>query len=279
MIDAGPGVVLSHESAARWWGLTGCALDPISVVGMSSSRRRSALVDYHRVRRLPPTWMTELDGVPVARPELVALHLFAVCRYERAERLTEALWSRRLLSGRSLRRFIADMGRCGRNGSAGVRRYLESRPGDHVPAASGLESRTIQILDRAGITVRRQVDTGSDEAWTGQGGPARRRLAGRGRDPERPAPHGTGGRQVGPSSATTARGGRFHVGRGLGVRHLVASGRRGRGCPERIAPGRLTVPPATLPPRFVSHPWVQRPRRASRSRTGRCGGGPAACPR
>ena len=168
VLDAGPDAFLSHLSGARWWGRTGCSLTPIHVVGRSSSTRRSQLVRYHRVRRLPTAWTTELCGIPIVRPELLALQLFGVCRFERAEQLTEGLWSDRLLSGRSLRRFINDMGRMGRNGTAGVRMYLDDRSDDYTPPASGLESRVEQILRGAGITVRRQVDVGSADAWTGR---------------------------------------------------------------------------------------------------------------
>jgi very-short-patch-repair endonuclease len=168
VLDAGPDAALGFIPGASWWGMSGCSLRPIHAVGTSSSRRRRAGdVRFHRVRSLPAAWVTELRGVPIVRPELLSLQLFAVCRYERAERLTEWMWSHRLLSGPSLRRFIAQMGRMGRNGTAGVRRYLEERPEDYVPPATGLESRVMQILRDAGIEVRRQVDVGSDDAWTG----------------------------------------------------------------------------------------------------------------
>ena len=78
------------------------------------------------------------------------------------------MWSRRLLSGRSLSRFIDDYGERGRNGTAGIRAYLEVRGRDYTPAASGLESRVLQILRGAGITMDRQVDSGDNVAWTGR---------------------------------------------------------------------------------------------------------------
>lgn len=122
----------------------------------------------HQVRALPPQWTTVLDGVPVVRPELLALHLFAQCSEGRAERLVERLWADRLLSGPSLRRFLAQLGARGRNGTAGLRRYLDARGPGYVPAATGVESRTVQILRDAGIEVRRQVDVGDDVQWTGR---------------------------------------------------------------------------------------------------------------
>ena len=168
VLDAGPGAVLSHLPAGRWWGQRGCRLDPVEVVRVGATRRRVTRAQVHRVRSLPEAWVTELDGVAVVRPELLALQLFAVQRFERAERLVERLWSDRLLSGRSLTRFLDQYGRRGRNGTAGLRRYLEPRGTGYVPAASGIESRAVQILAGADICVRRQVDVGDDEHWTGR---------------------------------------------------------------------------------------------------------------
>lgn len=168
VLACGAGAALSHGSAASWWGHGGSRLWPLNVV--AATKRRCSEPDVHRreVRRLPARWVTTLSGVPVVRPELVALHLFADQRYERAERVTESLWSMRLLSGRSLTQLISDVGRRGRNGVAGLRRYLEDRPGDYTPPATGIESRTIQILREAGIDVDQQVDVGGESMWTGR---------------------------------------------------------------------------------------------------------------
>lgn len=168
VLDDGTGSVVSHTSAARLWGVRGCSLVPVHVVTTVSSRYQSSSVRRHRVRRLPDEWRAELDGIPVARPELTALHLFASFRYAKAERLVDSLWSMRLLSISSIARFVVDMGRMGRNGTAGVRRYLDDRPQGERPPESGLESRTIQVLRTAGVALERQVDVGSEDRWTGR---------------------------------------------------------------------------------------------------------------
>jgi very-short-patch-repair endonuclease len=167
VLDAGRGAHLSHLTAGRRWGQTGCALFPVQVVRVGSTRRSTSLARVHRVRRLPEQWVTCLEGLPIVRPELLALQLFAECSFGRAERLTDRLWSDRLLSAPSLQRLLEDLGRSGRNGTAGLRRYLEHRPPDYVPPASGLEHRFMEIMQRAGIPVRRQVDSGG-ERWTGR---------------------------------------------------------------------------------------------------------------
>jgi very-short-patch-repair endonuclease len=167
VLDAGPGSVLSHLSAASWWGLEGCSLTPLHVTRLSRSTRYSELAEVHVVRALPVQWTTVLHQVPIVRPELLTLQLFAVCRDERAERLVETLWAKRLLSGRSISQFLDHLGKRGRNGTAGLRRYLDARGEDYTPPATGLEARTMQVLRDEGIDLRPQVDSGGS-SWTGR---------------------------------------------------------------------------------------------------------------
>src|SRR5690606_28594970 len=150
VLDVGAGAVLSHLSAGAFWGLKGCSIEPHHVTRTSRSSRTSAIAVVHTVRVLPPEWTTTLDGVPIVRPELLAMQLYQLCRDERAERLVDSLWSMRLLSGRSLRAFLDALGRRGRNGTAGLRRYLDERGDDHTPPASTLESRFMQLLREEG---------------------------------------------------------------------------------------------------------------------------------
>ena len=169
VLDSGPGAYLSHDSAAAWWGHRSSPLErPVHVVTELNTTRRRSLARVHRVRSLDPRWLTDRDGVPVVRPEMTALHLFAVHRYERAERVADRMWTQRLFSGRSLRHLLEDLGRRGRNGTAGLRAYLADRGDEYVPPESGLEARTQQILRDAGIRVRRQVDLGGERHWTGR---------------------------------------------------------------------------------------------------------------
>lgn len=169
VLDAGPNAYLSHESAAAWWGHRGSRVDrPIHVVTARTTSRTSGLARVHRVRVIDDRWVTDIAGVAVVRPELAALHLFATLRYERAERIVESMWAHRLLSGRSLGRLLGDVGRRGRNGTAGLRRFLVVRGEHYEPPDSGLESRCQQLLGAAGMRVRRQVDLGSGRDWIGR---------------------------------------------------------------------------------------------------------------
>lgn len=167
VLDAGAGARLSDLSAAARWGLAGCRLRPLTACTSSTSHRRSTLIKVHRVRRLPDRWCTELEGIPIIRPELLAVRLFALEHPLRAAALTDRLWAMRLLSGPSIATLLDDMGARGRNGIAGLRMYLDERGAGYVPPASNLESRVKQILDAAGIGVRCQIDSGGDR-WTGR---------------------------------------------------------------------------------------------------------------
>ena len=167
VLDAGVGALLSHQSGASWWGVPGCSLEPLQVCRTGSSRRTCDLAVVHRVRELPDRWRTELRGVPVARPELIALQLFAVCADERAERLVDRMWSMRLLSGRSIHAFLDELGRRGRNGTRGLRAYFEQRGIHYTPPASNVEARAMQLFRDAGLEMRRQVDSGG-ELWVGR---------------------------------------------------------------------------------------------------------------
>jgi very-short-patch-repair endonuclease len=167
VLDAGPGARLSFLPGGQWWGLHGSSQE-VLVARTGSSRRDSSLATVHRVRFLPDRWTTVHRGVPIARPELIALHLFATDHVERAERRVDRLWSMRLLSGGSLARFLADIPLRGSRGSAALRRYFDQRGPSYRPPDSGLESRFDQIARGAGLVFRRQVDTGDDQHWTGR---------------------------------------------------------------------------------------------------------------
>lgn len=154
-------------ACASWWGLRGCSDRPVTLATTSSSRRTTELALVRRVRNLSSRWVVSLRGVPTVRPEYLAIQLFGDCSFERAETLVDRLWAMRLLSAPSIEICLADLGRSGRNGILGVRQYLERRPPDYIPPATGLEGRVKRILEEAGVPMRRQVNSGA-EMWTGR---------------------------------------------------------------------------------------------------------------
>ncbi len=168
VLDRGPGAFVSHMSGSHLLGIKGAPLRPVTVVGEMATRTSRLDTNFHRVRRVPRRWTTEVRGIPVVAPELCAMQLYACCSPQSAERRVDALWSMGRLSGRSIAVFLGEMGASGRNGIAGLRRYLDDRGPDYRPPDSGMESRAIQVLRSAGIEIRRQIDVGAVEAWTGR---------------------------------------------------------------------------------------------------------------
>jgi very-short-patch-repair endonuclease len=169
VLDAGPMGVLSHRSAAAWWGIPGYRLRPLHV--SQQDERSGPMVSTARLHRLvtiPEKWVTTLDAIPIVRPELVVYQLCGSVHPGKAERALDAAWSMRLLSGASTRAVLMELAKSGRNGTTVLRQLLDDRGDDYVPPASGLESRFQSIIREVGITtMRRQVDSGG-EHWIGR---------------------------------------------------------------------------------------------------------------
>jgi very-short-patch-repair endonuclease len=171
VLDAGPGAVISHSTAAAWWGLPGFDLLRIHVTrprGTTCSPARF-VHHLHEVLALAHDQVTVLDGVPIVRPERMAFELCASEHPLRAGRAIETAWSKGLLSGNSLRCLHHALGGQGRDGTVALRDFLEEHPDDWVPPASGVEARVAQILHEAGLgRFRRQVDLGDGDRWVGR---------------------------------------------------------------------------------------------------------------
>ena len=170
VLDVGPSAYVSHSSAAALWGVQGFRVEPLQLmVVRGGNETATGLATTHRPRHLPDPFATVLDGVPVVRPSLMVLQLAHGTHPERLKAIVDRLWSRRLLSGPSLRRELQPVLGRGRAGTAAVRELLDRFPEGYVPPASGLESRFAQIVADFDLgRFRRQVDLGDDEAWCGR---------------------------------------------------------------------------------------------------------------
>ena len=112
--------------------------------------------------------VTVLDGVPIVRPERLALELFASTNVKRAARAMDTAWSKGLLSGASLRTTLEQVAQRGRPGVVALRAFLDERPPNWTPPASNLEARFAEIMAAAGLGVwNRQVDLGAT-TWVGR---------------------------------------------------------------------------------------------------------------
>jgi very-short-patch-repair endonuclease len=171
VLDAGTGAVLSHATAAAWWGLPGFDLRTIDVTrprGMTGTP--AAFADrVHEVLTLSTDQVTVLEGVPIVRPERLILELCATAHPARAERALDTGWSKALYSGDSLRSVHRELAASGRSGIVLMRELLAARPPGWVPPASGLEARFIAVTREFCLGEwRRQVDLGSVQHWCGR---------------------------------------------------------------------------------------------------------------
>jgi very-short-patch-repair endonuclease len=171
VLDAGPGAVISHTTAAAWWGLPGFDLLRIHITrprGMTSAPAAFA-GHLHEVLTLSTDQVTVLDGVPIVRPERAIFELCATAHPLRAERALDTGWAKSLYSGDSLRRIHKELAKSGRGGTVLLRELLKARPPGWIPPASNLEARFGTITREALLGEwRRQVDLGDDTHWCGR---------------------------------------------------------------------------------------------------------------
>lgn len=167
VLDAGPGAVLSHHSAAALWEVPGFHMDPPHVLApRTSCRRRDRDPTLHLSRRLPDHHHVVLDGIPVVTPTRLPFDLAATLHPGRIERLVDTLWARRLTTGALLHSMLEELARRGRPGTKVMRAVLEERGRGYRPPESNLERRVMTILQQGGISgFEPQRQLGDDTRW------------------------------------------------------------------------------------------------------------------
>lgn len=172
VLDVGDHTFVSHGPAAAVWGHPAFARDAMEVMTLrprSSRTQRGNLAIVHHPRHLPDPFAACVQGIAVARPALVLLQMAPRLHPQRLRRLLDWFWNRRLLSGPSARRELEPLLTRGRPGVAALRQLFDSLPADYVPPASNLEARVARILADHGLpAMRRQVDLGGEERWSGR---------------------------------------------------------------------------------------------------------------
>ncbi len=168
VLDSGPGAIVSHETAAAWWGLTGRRLVGITVAVERNRRPAGRLMCEVRLATvIPPQHRKKHLGVPVASPALTLFQLAGQTPTDRLALLVDRAWSMRLTSGAELDQLMERLARRGRNGITRMREVLGERGPGYVPPQSNLEARALEILRGASHHIRSQVDIGGD-VWTGR---------------------------------------------------------------------------------------------------------------
>lgn len=168
VLDAPPGAVASHQTAAALWNLPGYDLRDEAHVTIprqgTTQRRRLSVVHYHK--DMPLDEVVLRHGIPTTTPTLTMFHLCAVLHPSRAIRTFDHATARRLTTGKRLARLTGRIGARGRNGTR-MSRQLGERHGDDPVPESGLEARVDRLGWQAGVKLDRQVEVG-DTDWIGR---------------------------------------------------------------------------------------------------------------
>lgn len=169
VLDAGPGAVASHRTAAWLWGVPGFGPGPAEVSllrGMNGCA--SPLGVVHRPRLLPSAHVTATCGIPVTTPERTLCDLAAVVGPLRIERAVDSALARHTADLARLWLAFDDLAARRRPGRRVMRRILAERPPGYVAPESELEARFLRMVERAGIVMPEcQVDVGG-AAWVGR---------------------------------------------------------------------------------------------------------------
>ncbi len=168
-LDVGTLAAVSHRSAAAHWGLPGFRFQPLEITAIRPARgTTTSLAILHTTTNLPRSHLTIVDGITLTIPVRVLFDLAGAVHPGRLERLVDTAWRMHLVTGRLLRRTLAELAEHGRPGIQIMRELIRERGDDYRPTDSGTEGRFQEIVGRAGIdTFERQLDLGAAD-WIGR---------------------------------------------------------------------------------------------------------------
>lgn len=158
----GPEAAASHRAAAVLHGLLSYSQRPLEV---TTTRLRSPERDgviAHRLADLRPRWVTEVDGVAVTTVARTLVDLGAVAAPRTVEAALDKALGRRLVTYRDARDAMRAVARKGRRGVGTIRRLLDARIGEVLPAGV-LEARMATLFRRTGLPEPRAEYVVTDE--------------------------------------------------------------------------------------------------------------------
>jgi hypothetical protein len=106
LLRAGPGAVISHQSALVLWGIVAAPLDPLHVTRMraaNGSKLRGDGIVPHETRRMPPHHVTRHCDFPIVTPSRALFDVASITPIGRVERWLDRVWTMRLVDHGSLR--------------------------------------------------------------------------------------------------------------------------------------------------------------------------------
>lgn len=170
VLDAGPGAVVSHHSAARLWRFPGFIEEEIHVSWprRGGTRYQPTLAILHGPGVLGPSHVTSACAIPVTTVVRTLFDLAGVVHPARLERALDNALSRRFTTTIALHELTSELALHGRPGSTVMRALMAERGTGYIPPESGLEARFLSLLRSNGLPEpARQVDVGG-ERWVGR---------------------------------------------------------------------------------------------------------------
>lgn len=149
LIWAGREGLVTHQAAGRLWRLDGLE-DGAVEISVRIGRDLPGVI-VHRLRPGDRPTRRLVEGFPLTSPERTLLDIAGVLPAPRAGLALDDALRRRLTTLRRLRRILEVEGRCGRKGTATLRRLLTVRDGAEALLESALETRLFRLLKGAGL--------------------------------------------------------------------------------------------------------------------------------
>jgi very-short-patch-repair endonuclease len=138
-LAAGPDAVASHRAAARLFAIDLRTPVPTEITVVRARAPKLERVVVHRSRDLVPRQVTVRDAIPVTTPHRLLVDLGAVVPWWLVSRALEELVAARHVTPTSVRTFLDEISRRGRDGAGILRRVLDNRALGDKQSDSGLE--------------------------------------------------------------------------------------------------------------------------------------------
>jgi hypothetical protein len=107
VLACGPSAVVSHRSAADWWGILSTSRVPVDVTVPGRSKAGQDGIDLHLVRALDARDVTEHEGVPITTVARTLLDLAEVAKARQLKRAIEEADRLRLFNGLAVEELLA----------------------------------------------------------------------------------------------------------------------------------------------------------------------------
>lgn len=172
LLRAGAEAAVSHQAAARLWGLNHFE-DALACVVVPRRPHRTLGGAVHHTAFLPAHHITQLDGIRVTTAARTVLDVIGRKPY--VHDVDAAFWvvndalRRKLTTIHELRAVMLECAACGRNGVGVMRQVLDRISPSYVPTASELEDLVLRVLAAAGLPApSRQRSVGGTRAPVGR---------------------------------------------------------------------------------------------------------------